>query len=111
MKRRFYHLSRAWYKDVLENQEYIDEVTFGLYCEQGGTTGEMAVRWYELISNELSPRLECFSDAWYVLSQFKDIIDAMAEFDDRKTKAISPEEFCRLLIKCGFEDLTPTERK
>lgn len=111
MKRGFYHLSRAWYAETgLKNRDYIDEVTFGIYCNQGGTKGEMSVKWVEFSSwgDKVTPRLDCFDDAWLVLSEFKDVIDEMAKVDSQNIK---PEEFCQLLIKCGFEDLTPTERK
>lgn len=108
MKRGFYHLSKAWYNKVaLEKAKYKDEVLFGIYCDEGGTDGEMSVRWYDL-ANKSTPKLECFDDAWLVLSQLKDVIDEMAKVDSQD---INPEEFCRLLLRCGFEDLTPTERK
>ncbi len=107
MKRGFYHVSKAWYADsALKGREYTDEVIFGLYCDQGGTTGEMGVRWGDL-ENKNTPKLHCFDDAWAVLAGFKDVIDEMGKVDDQNIK---PEEFCVILLKCGFEDLTPVKQ-
>ncbi len=99
-------LSEAWYaKSRLGNADYTDDVNFGFYSPDGGTSGEMSVKWYRLQDNKPpSPKLECFSDAWHTLAQFKDVIDAMAEVDGQD---ITPKEFCQLLGRCGFVDATP----
>jgi hypothetical protein len=102
----YIHTSQAWYaKTALCNTEYIDHVNFGFYSPNGGTSGEMSVKWYPIKQNTPAyPRLECFDDAWHALSQFKDVIDAMAEVDDQ---SITPEQFCLLLERCDFVDRTP----
>lgn len=101
-------LSEAWYADAViknDTRDFVDDVNFGFYSPDGGTSGEMSVRWYRIQDNNPpSPKLECFCDAWHTLAQFKDVIDAMAEVDDQD---ITSKEFCQLLEKCGFVDATP----
>jgi hypothetical protein len=102
----YIHTLQAWYaKTALCNTEYVDCVNFGFYSPHGGTSGSMSVKWYPVVQNTPpSPRLECFDDGWHTLAQFKDVIDAMAEVDDA---AITPQQFCQLLERCGFVDKTP----
>ena len=107
-KRQFYHLSKAWYKDIPEVRDYIDEVMFGSYYEDDGCEGEMCMRWYNLREDRMpTPRLEVFDDCFKVLNDFKDVIQKLSGYTDKK---IQPEEFCKLLIGCGFKDRTPTKR-
>jgi hypothetical protein len=108
--KQYIHLVEAWYaKTSLENAEYIDEVMFGFYSPDGGTSGEIGVRWYRLGNGGRPvPCLECYDDAWHALAQLKDVIDAMAEFDDRD---ITPSSFCLLLDQCGFVDNTAREEE
>ena|SRR5260221_164364 len=89
-----------WHYD----KDVVDEVMFGFYSPDGGTSGEMAIEWHQLQNGKPpAPQLTCFSDAWHALAQFKDVIDAMAEVDDQD---ITPKEFCQLLDRCGFVDRT-----
>jgi hypothetical protein len=108
--KQYYILGEAWYASVrLENSEYVHEVMFGYYAPEGGSSGEMGMRWYNLSSREgerCIPRLEVFCDAWHALAQFKDVIDALAEQDDED---ITVSQFCQLLERCGFTDATPRE--
>lgn len=109
MIRGFSQLSRAWYGGIaIENMRHpcIDEVTFGMYGTHGGTTGEMAMRWVGLSSKPV-PRLEVFDDAWDVLNNFSDVLSGMAELTNRN---VTPEQFCALLLRCGFTDRTQTTR-
>jgi hypothetical protein len=104
--RGFYHLSEAWYgPSNLVNSKYTDEVNFGFFCPDGGTSGEMAMRWQELGGKDV-PELTCFSDAWNTLASFPDLIAAMGELDDTDP---TPKQFCALLMQLGFKDLTPRE--
>ncbi|SRR5258708_25182089 len=101
----YIHVAEAWYaKSNLETADYVDEVEFGFFSPDGGTSGEMGVCWYEGFGAKPAPRLECYDDAWHALAQFKDVIDAMAEVDEQD---ITPKEFCQLLDHCGFVDGTP----
>lgn len=105
MIRGFYHLNEAWYSNACKDVGTSDEVMIGFYGENGdaGTSGEFAVRWSPL-GKEIVPRLEVFDDAWGVLAQWKDLLDAMGEED---SKNIPPAAFCQMLIELGFKDLTP----
>jgi hypothetical protein len=101
--KQYTHLAEAWYaKTNLADVDYVDNVTFGFYSPGGGTSGEMGVRWYQI--DGPVPKLECFNDGWHALAQLKDVIDALAELDDED---ITPEDFCKLLDRCGFVDDTP----
>lgn len=105
MIRGFYWLSKAWYADAnLHGREFKDDITFGYYDEQdGGTTGEMSMCWYEL-GGKVSPKLEVFDDAWSALSAFTDVIARMGELDNQN---ITPAQFAEELKALGFTDLTP----
>ena len=106
--RGFMQLSKAWYADAnLRGANYRDEVMFGFYYEDGGTSGEMGVRWVDIGSEKhLTPILRVYDDAWDALNECKDVIEKMAEVDGDD---ISPEQFCDILLSCGFKDLTPLE--
>lgn len=107
VRRAFSQLSRAWYGEAnLKNADFEDEIFFGLYSTDGGTIGEISVRWVNL-NGELTPKITVFSDAWNVLAQFKDLIDLLGKHDNENP---TPKEFCKYLIGCGFVDITETER-
>lgn len=108
--RGFYHLSRSWYADAnIRNINLVDEVMFGMYEPENGTDGEIAMRWYNIESRKCpSACLETFHDAFAVLEQFSDVIKELSLYDD---SYIQPKEFCELLIKCGFTDLTKEVRE
>lgn len=108
--RGFVHFNRSWYAEAHRrlniDPDVLDEVMFGIYTTDSGTTGEMAMRWYEL-DGVSTPRLEVFCDGWRVLSTFSDLIAALAERDGQD---ITPEQFCALLVSLGFEDRTEATR-
>ena len=60
------------------------------------------MRWVEL-SGQLTPRLHAYDDAWRVLASFNDLLQRLAEVDD---KNISPEQFIAILKSCDFVDQT-----
>lgn len=99
----FHHLSKAHYgRATLASAKYVDEVMFGFYHPQGGTTGEMSMRWYNLnLSKNPSAKLECFSDAFAALAHFFDLLNVLACYQE-----ITPEEFIKVLKQHGFIDLT-----
>ena len=105
--RGFYHLSEAWYgpANLSNSSTYVDEVNFGFFCPDGGTSGEICMKWQEL-GGKIAPRLECFDDGWSALASFTDLIAEMGELDDENP---TPKEFCALLSRFGFKDLTPRE--
>ena len=105
-KRQFIQLSRAWYAEAnLRDVDYSDKITIGFYHPEGGTTGEFEISFSEL-GGRTVPKLIAFDDSWSALFNFGDLIEKMADIDDR---CISPEKFCELLKSLGIEDNTPEE--
>ena len=102
----FHQLSRAWYAaGNLRDPALVDEITFGWYVPDDGTTGEMQMRW-EHLAGAIVPHLIVFDDAWHALATFTDVLQAMGERDGDH---ITPAEFCTLLQHHGFTDLTKVE--
>mgnify|MGYP001390754306 FL=1 len=96
--REFYWTNKAWY--CVENKP--NEVMFGLFYKDNGTSGEMAMKWQNLSEKDV-PQLQVYNDAWSALATFKDVLDKLAEHDDED---ITPEEFIAILKECGFKDRT-----
>lgn len=98
----------AWYAEAnrqITGDRLDSEIMFGAYVEGGGTLGEMAMRWHKV-----GERLEIFNDAWAMLAipEFQNVLEKLAEHGD---KALSKEEFVKILEECGFEDLTEYKNK
>lgn len=103
-RRAFVRFSQAWYASANpRSPDTVEEVNFGMYHPDGGTDGEMSMRWVDL-GTSVAALLECFSDGFAVLSGFRDVIDAVA-----KEPGLAPDRFCELLLGLGFEDATPRE--
>lgn len=103
MIRGFHWSSRAYYSAVINRPE----VNFGMYDpNDGGTTGEMSMTWI-LLDGRYTPKLECFDDGWSALANFTDLIQRMGKVD---SEDISDEVFVKMLVECGFKDLTKYER-
>lgn len=101
MAREFYRLSRAWYGPAtLSTAGYVDEIMLS-----GEDGGEIAIRWYEL-GKAFVPRLEVFDDAWRALAGLPELIAALGEAND---KNVTPDAVCRLLVRLGFQDVTPVD--
>lgn len=105
--RGFIHSTQAWYRDSLHlGKRVVDEVMFGFYALDGGTTGEMKMNW-ELLCDKPVPRLCVFDDAWSALYQFNDVLAKLSDVDGEN---ITAEAFCELLLSCGFVDMTERTR-
>ncbi len=102
--RGFVWYSKAYYADSLNNIKLgiIDEITFGMYDPEGGTSGEMSMVWTKL-GNDIVPQLRVYDDAWSALALFTDLIQRLGERDGENIK---PGEFVQILIDCGFTDDT-----
>lgn len=105
--RGFHVTAEAWYSKSPSTAPDKPEIMFGLYAISGGTRGEMSIKWHELAGKSV-PRLEVFDDGWKVLYTFADVLEAMANEDNRN---ITPKQFCDILMRCGFKDLTERDRK
>lgn len=95
--RAFHFSDEAFYARSVPPQRYTSEVMFGFYARAGGTSGEMAMRWY----GGLGARLEVFGDSFEALAFLPDLIAALVDKGD-----VGPKEFCDLLLSLGFEDHT-----
>jgi hypothetical protein len=81
----------------------VDDVTFGFYTPDGGTTGEMSMVWFVAGPGTTVARLGVFCDAWHALAALPDLVAALGRLDE----PITPGAFCRLLVSLGFVDRTP----
>jgi hypothetical protein len=104
--RAFVHTSEAWYAPKAITPGMLDEVLVGLYREEGGSSGEFAIRW-TLLRDKPVPRLEVCDDAWAALGQFEDLLKAMALIDNQ---SITPKDFCEMLRSINIADYTPRVR-
>lgn len=101
--RAFHILSEAWYADAnLKGSDVLDEISLGFYAPEGGTSGEMCIRWTRL-GGTVTPQLTVFDDAWSALAQFKDVLDKFAELDSTNPP---PSKIAEVLLACGFKDMT-----
>lgn len=98
--RGFNHYKEAFYGNMPLPKDSLDEINFGMYCEDGGTEGEMSITWVNL-GGKGAAQLRSFDDSWNVLATFTDVIAAMKD-----REGIQPEEFCHLLLRLGFKDMT-----
>jgi len=106
-ERAFHQSSRAWYTEHLPLDAGIfDEFMVGMYHPEGGSTGEFKIIFQNL-GGDIVPRLCAYDDSWDALFNMGDLLESMADADD---KNISPEEFRKLLVLLGFKDITSTER-
>ena len=101
--REFTRLKRSWYGAVcLKDADYIDQIVFGLYAIDGGTTGEALFRWYN-IGGRTFASVELCSDVWFLLKEFNEVFEAISIVD---SDSATPEEIERILSEHGFADAT-----
>ncbi|UNY39998.1 hypothetical protein KLEB273_gp205 [Bacillus phage vB_BauM_KLEB27-3] len=104
LQRGFHHLSKARYAQaILKKKDIEDAVTFGFYHSDGSTSGEIQMEWIN-IHGESFARIKVFSDAFSILNQFIDVIEAL-----NNKEHIQPKEFTLILKNLGFVDLTETK--
>lgn len=100
--RGFIILSEAYYGSVCMRDDTVDEITLGMYCPDGGTSGEFCVQW-EKLGDTFLPQLRAWEDSWSALHQFGDMLQWMASVDG---KNVSPQEFAEALRDLGITDMT-----
>lgn len=79
----------------------VAEVRFGFFSYDAISKVRMV--WHNMGSESaphIMPRLECWYNEWDALAQLKDIIDELATVNNQ---ALSPEEFCQMLERHGFQ--------
>lgn len=106
VRRGFYHHSRSWYGPTVSLLDgAVDDIQFGLYHDDGSTTGKMTVEWHEL-GGKLVPRLVAFDDAWRVLADMPDVTALLGELHGQN---VTPQRFAEQLLSLGLTDITKTE--
>lgn len=80
-----------------------DQIMLGIQCREGGCYCEMVISWYNL-GKYIAPRLECFDEAWPAL-RTPTFIEVLRRLTAGKQN-MTPDEMSRLLIDCGFKDLS-----
>ena len=98
--RGFTRANKAWYAEA--NKITMPLIHFGIYSNDGGTTGEMTMEWIDL-SGKIAPQLQSFNDSWKALASFYDVIESLRNVDG---KDITDDEFVKILLDCGFIDHT-----
>jgi len=99
----FYQWSRLNnYENTKHFCKFTDEVMFGIRDDNGETTCELFVRWYEL-GGKSSPKFELFLDSLLPMQAHTllRIIQSAMDYGDELT----PEDFCKCLKWFGFKDL------
>lgn len=102
--RAYHRQSKSWYKDSVRNENL--SVNFGMYHPEGGSSGEMKMEWIELGREIPYPQLKVFDDGWSALGLFPDLIQELAKVDSEN---INDDQFCEILDRLGFEDMTAYE--
>lgn len=106
MIKGFSILSKSWYgNNCLENSNYIDEITIGLYNKDESTKGECSIRWYN-INNKPNVKLEMYYDSWYLLDEYKDLFSILS-----KCNNITVNEVIKILEDLNFTNITKTTSK
>lgn len=102
----FICLSRQNYFPEIKNEykTISDKVMFGNFDSQKcGCEYEAAMEWIIIKGSQDSPRLGVFSEAFKIFEDHKDLFDELKKLHD---KTFSSDEFCRLLLKLGYKDLS-----
>lgn len=79
------------------------ELIYGLYHLNGGTDGELILRWYPSRRAALAVQLESFSDTWKTLAAFHDVTEAFSKISNRYPQ---PSDIKMILFQKGFQDRT-----
>lgn len=107
--RGFIWTGKAWYAEVaLTVRDLQDEISIGMYDDDGKTMGGEFFIEFTTLSGESVPRLRAYDDSWEVLvKHYSDLLHWMAEHDDKNA---SPEEIVDALKALGVKDKTPYEK-
>lgn len=99
----FTHFQRMKYNDI-PHPESVDEITFGLYCRDGGCASEASVLWTHL-DGKIMPYIRIFDDGIKAAfsAKFLAVVDKL-----RNMGNYTPGQLSYLLIDRGFEDNSDT---
>lgn len=105
-KRAYIRSSKAYYSRVLDGKI---QVMIGMYCPDGGTTGEFEFEWIDIGLSHLVMRLKCFNDSFGALGKFSDLLKKLESLDNEESESyskIQEPEFCKILDNLGIVDIT-----
>lgn len=71
----------------------------------GGCYFEFVIKW-EVIRDELAPKIEIFDDAWIAFKKYNNLFKRLALLNNMSPQ---PKDIIQLLLELGFKDVT--ERK
>lgn len=81
-----------------------NELWINYWNQETKIQGEFTIQWYDLLDDELIPKLEVFEDAWLALYQYgQNFLKMLAENDN---KNLTKEEMKTKLLEIGFIDKT-----
>ena len=107
MNYSFYIGSQQHYHKTLGfNDNIVEEIGIGDFIPDGGTTGEWAIRFYNL-QGLPTARIEMFEDAWHLFRddpKWQRLLNELLRLNNP-----SPQEVIDCLLLYGFKDVT--ERK
>lgn len=104
-RRAFVITREAWYGNAVL-PDGAQEVMIGDYPDEGGTSGEFAIRWEELCG-VMTPFLVSYHDSWAMLAYCHDLVEALEPFDG---KEMTPQDLVTVLKDLGFADVTQREK-
>lgn len=103
-KRGFVSLSRSWFGECCPTEKgVIDAITIEVDELDGDIWGEFEINWMLIGKGESVARISIFDGCWDAFFHCTDLIEKMKEIDGQN---ISPDDFCKMLVELGFEDLT-----
>jgi len=107
----FYQTSRQnYWKATQHFNDFEDEVIFGIHNDLGGTTCEMAVRWY-VLGEHTSPRFEIFVGSILPMELHTLMRIFQTAIDIGDSNKLTPEKFCERLTWLNFKDLSDKKLK
>jgi len=95
------------YESIHVKNGSTDKIIYGIDDRQGGCVCEMLMVWY-VVDGRKVPRLEVFSNYFDEFTK-EWHIKIMHHIGMSENKDFTPEEFSRILIKLGFEDMSDTK--
>lgn len=107
-KRGFVSFSRSWYSEHLPTRiGEIDSITIEVDELDGDIWGEFEILWVSIGNGEIASKISIFDGCWNAFFHCTDLIEKMKEIDGQN---ISSNDFCKMLVELGFEDLTEENR-
>lgn len=106
----FRRLAAAWYGAVnLEGRidRAVDEITAGAYYADGSGEGDFCIRWFRSGKHLPSAELSVSHDSFSLFKQ-TDYKTFLARLLNSKNP--QPAAVVKMLVECGFKDLTERKR-